>query len=162
MAKRTHEVDREAESDRREKSRFAPSDAQDDSQGQPVPDNIEAQRRSHRRRVWGRLSGITAAAFVLLAFFAPLKWTYEAVADRAATAPGEDFQIVAETENFDERELQALPSVEQQRIRDNVRRFRELPPERRRQLQQRWQELSPSERERIREQLRQPASVLHP
>ena len=49
----------------------------------------------------------------------------------------------------------SLSPEEQQRIRGNFKRFREMTPEQRQQLRQRWQRLSPEQRQQIRQRLRE-------
>lgn len=43
---------------------------------------------------------------------------------------------------------------EKRRIRENFRRFKQLPPEQREQLRERFKDLTPEQRQRLRERMR--------
>jgi hypothetical protein len=61
-----------------------------------------AELKGSRRtawRVWGPLSGVAAAAFVLIVMFAPLRLTRESA--EVAMTPFEDFDMVAEGDNIE-------------------------------------------------------------
>jgi hypothetical protein len=60
---------------------------------------LERQKRPLLSRVWGPLTGIAAAAFVLLVMFAPLRLT--PTSGEGATMPFEDLEIVAESEDLE-------------------------------------------------------------
>lgn len=60
---------------------------------------IEHSKRSLMWRVWAPVSGVVAAAFVLLVMLAPLRYTPTSV--EGSTMPFEDLDIVAETENLE-------------------------------------------------------------
>ena len=57
------------------------------------------RKRASRWQLWGPLSGIAAAAFVLLVMFAPLRLTPTSV--EGATMPFEDLDIVADADNLE-------------------------------------------------------------
>lgn len=59
---------------------------------------LERQKRPLLWRMWGPLTGIAAAAFVLLALFAPLRLT--PTPGEGAT-PFEDLEIVADSEDLE-------------------------------------------------------------
>lgn len=59
---------------------------------------IERQQRSPLARAWGPLTGIAAAAFVLLALFAPLR---SMLAPQDTATQFEDLDIVAESDNIE-------------------------------------------------------------
>jgi hypothetical protein len=60
---------------------------------------LEQQKRAPLARLWGPLTGVAAAAFVLLAMFAPLR-SMLTPNDSAATQ-FEDLEIVAESDNIE-------------------------------------------------------------
>jgi hypothetical protein len=107
MVKRTDDTDRETKLEQRAKALFDDSVADLDRRTRSALTEarhaalaeLEGRRRL-RWQVWGPLSGVTAAAFVLLVIFAPLKWTQEAVEGAAAT-PLEDLDIVADAESLE-------------------------------------------------------------
>jgi hypothetical protein len=59
---------------------------------------LEGSRRT-AWRVWGPLSGVAAAAFVLVVMFAPLRLTRESA--EVAMTPFDDFDMVAEGDNIE-------------------------------------------------------------
>lgn len=62
-------------------------------------EELERNKRPLMWRVLGPVGGVVAAAFVLLAMFAPLRYTPTSV--EGSTLPFEDLDIVAETENLE-------------------------------------------------------------
>jgi hypothetical protein len=80
---------------------------------------LEDGKHSHAWRIWGPLSGATAAMLVLAVMFGPIWTTTQAPQDSGAM-PFEDFDIVADAENFELMEdldfyawldsVEALPS----------------------------------------------------
>ena len=60
---------------------------------------LERRRRPLMWRIWGPISGVAAAAFVLIVLFAPLRLQPTAV--ELSTTPFEDLEIVVGTDNLE-------------------------------------------------------------
>jgi hypothetical protein len=61
---------------------------------------LETAKGSGAWKIWGPLSGVTAAALVLAVMFGPIWTTTQAPQDSGAM-PLEDFDIVADSENLE-------------------------------------------------------------
>jgi hypothetical protein len=80
---------------------------------------VAGNKHSRAWRIWGPLSGATAAALVLAVMFGPI-WTTTQTPQDSGAMPFEDFDIVADAENLELMEnldfyawldsVEALPS----------------------------------------------------
>ena len=60
---------------------------------------------------------------------------------------------------FSGKTFKKLPPEDQSRIRQSYQRYRELPPERRRELRERWKEMTPPEQQDIRRRWQTPPGL---
>jgi hypothetical protein len=80
---------------------------------------LEVRKHSRAWKIWGPLSGLTAAALVVAVMFGPI-WTTARAPQDGGAMPLEDFDIVADAENLELMEnldfyawldsVEALPS----------------------------------------------------
>jgi hypothetical protein len=61
---------------------------------------LDARKNSRAWKLWGPLSGLTAAALVVAVMFGPI-WTTTQAPQDASAMPFEDFDIVADAENLE-------------------------------------------------------------
>jgi hypothetical protein len=63
-------------------------------------EELAGNQRSRAWKVWGPLSGVTAAALVIAVMFGPM-WTTTQMPPQGSAMPFEDFDIVADAENLE-------------------------------------------------------------